>query len=156
MPDGHIQHACSGEELRCEFERTLKGEYCAEKSEVRLDGLRLCQRHAERIRFEEQIAYWRAMVAHIQLWSGEAHRRGRQDVVGLLEVERERASGALQSASEELQSNRDGRSPESEDGHVSRDGEGGEDGSGDGRAPPSWWPPLFLLSVLRSLAVVVG
>jgi hypothetical protein len=58
-------------------------------------------------------------------------------VVRLLEIERARASAALEDASEELQRSRDG-----------------EDGSGDGRAPPPWWSPLFLLSVLTSLTSI--
>jgi hypothetical protein len=159
VSDGYIQHPLfSRGEPRCEFERTLKGEYCGENSEVRLDGLRLCERHTTQLRLQERLAYWWAMVAHIELWSGEAHRRGRKDVVGLLEVEWERASGALEIAYDALQSNRDGRSPEGEDGKisrdgkVSRDGEDGEGGSGDGRAPPPWWPPLLLL-LLLSLCV---
>ena len=66
----------SRREFRCEFERTLKGEYCRENGEVRLDGLRLCERHADRLRLEERVAYWRAMLAHVELWSGEARSTG--------------------------------------------------------------------------------
>ncbi|HSL00621.1 MAG TPA: hypothetical protein VK869_09820 [Rubrobacteraceae bacterium] len=126
MSDGSIQHPLLDGDVRCEFERTLSGEYCAEEGQVQLDGLRLCERHATQLRLEGRAAYWRAMVAHIELWSGEAQRRGSKDVVRLLEVERERSTAALESASEELQRSRDGRS------------EDGEDGSGDGRAPPPW------------------
>jgi hypothetical protein len=146
MSDGYIQHRLYGGEPGCEFERTLRGEYCGEKSEVRLDGLRLCERHSDQLRLGERIGYWRAILAHIQLWSGEARSRSRGDVVRLLEIERARASAALERASEELQRSRDG-----EDGEVSGNG---EDGSGDGRAPPPWWPPLLLLSVLPSLASI--
>ena len=129
MSDGYIQHRRFQEESHCEFERTLKGLCCAENGEVRLDGLRLCERHADRLRLEEREVYWRAMLAHVELWSGEARSRGRDDVVRLLEIERLRTSAALERAYEELQKGRDG-----------------EDGSGNGRAPPLW-PPLFLLSV---------
>jgi hypothetical protein len=146
MSDGYIQQRLRRGELGCEFERTLRGEYCGEKSEVRLDGLRLCECHADYLRLDERVGYWRAILAHIQLWSGEARSRGRGDVVRLIEIERARASAALERASEELQGSRDG-----EDGEVSRNG---EDGSGDGRAPPPWWPPLFLLSILPSLTLI--
>jgi hypothetical protein len=146
MSDGYIQHRLRGGEPGCEFERTLRGEYCGENSEVRLDGLRLCERHSDQLRLEERVGYWRAILAHIWLWSGEARRRGRGDVVRFLEIERARTSAALERASEELQGSRDG-----EDGEVSRNG---EDGSGDGRAPPPWWPPLFLLSILPSLTLI--
>jgi hypothetical protein len=119
-------------EHRCEFERTLRGEYCTENGEVRPDGLRLCERHAERLRLEGRVAYWLAMLAHIRLWSGEARSRARDDVVRLLEIERARSTAALERVYEELRNSRDG-----------------EDGSRDGRAPPPL-PPLFLL---LSLAV---
>jgi hypothetical protein len=138
MFDGRIPHHDDGEDQYwCEFERTLKGEYCTENGEVRLDGLRLCSRHAGLLRLEERIAYWQAMLAHVQLWSGEARSRGRWDIVRLLGIERARASAALGRTSEEL-----------EELEESREGEE-EDGSGDGRAPPLW-PPLFLLSLAVS------
>jgi hypothetical protein len=126
MSDQNIQHRRFQEEHRCEFEQTLKGEYCPENREVRLDGLRLCNRHASQVRLEEQMAYWQAMLAHAELWSGEARRRGRDDLVRLLEIERARASAALGRTSEEL-----------EELEESRDGQE-EDGSGNGRAPPLW------------------
>jgi hypothetical protein len=133
----HDPHQDGNNHYWCEFELTLKGEYCKENAEVRLDGSRLCERHASRLRLDERVAYWRAILAHIRLWSGEARTRGREDVVGLLEIERTRASTALERVYEELHSSLDGK--------VSRDGEDGEVDSGDGRAPPPWWPPLLLL-----------
>jgi hypothetical protein len=107
MFDGHIPHydphqVGEGQDW-CEFERTLKGEYCTENGEVRLDGLMLCNRHAGLLRLEERMAYWKAMLAHVELWSGEARRRGRADVVRLLEIERARASAALGRTSEDLE-----------------------------------------------------
>jgi hypothetical protein len=138
MSDGYIQSRGLRVEARCEFERTLRGEYCGEKGAVGLDGLRLCQRHADRLRLEDLMTYWRAMLAHVELWSGEARSRGRGEVVRLIEIERVRASAALGRASEEL-----------EELEASRHW---EDGSGDGRAPPLW-PPLLLLSLLLSGAV---
>ena len=123
MSDAYIQHQGFQGEHCCEFERTLKGEYCEEKSEVRLDGLRVCERHAYRLQLEERAAYWRAMLAHIRLWSGEARSRERDDVVRLLEIERARSTAALERVYEELQESRYGD---------------GNDGSGDGRAPPLW------------------
>jgi hypothetical protein len=121
MSDGYIQDRLFGGELRCEFELTLNGEYCAQNAGVSLDGLRLCEPHAERLWLEERVAYWRAMLAHIRLWSGEARSRERDDVVRLLEIERARSAAALERVYEELQESRYGD---------------GKDGSGDGRAPP--------------------
>jgi hypothetical protein len=92
------EHSANGH-LRCEFEGALKGEYCTEEGEIRLDGLRLCNRHADQIRLEERVAYWRAILAHIELWSGEARSRSRWDIVRLLEIERARLSAALGRAS---------------------------------------------------------
>jgi hypothetical protein len=124
MPDRYIQHGGLRRESRCEFERTLKGEYCPEDGEIRLDGLTLCNLHAYRLRLEERVTYWRAMFAHVELWFGEARRRGRADVLRLLEIERARVLTGLGRASEEMDEIQDGR-------HE-------EDRSGDGRAPPLW------------------
>jgi hypothetical protein len=122
----YIQDEGPSRESRCEFERTLKGEYCPEDAEVRLDGLTLCERHADRLRLEERLTYWRAILAHVELWSGEARRRGRADVARLLEIERARVLAELERATQV------------------EDGRHGEDASGEGRAPPLWLP-LFLL-----------
>ena len=109
MADGYIQDGLFlGGEPRCEFERTLEGEYCGEPGEVRLDGLGLCGRHADRLRLRERVAYWRAILAHVDLWSREASRRGRGDVLELLGVEGARASEVLERAREGLRRNRDG------------------------------------------------
>jgi hypothetical protein len=127
MANRYIQHRGPREVHRCEFERTLKGEYCPEDGEVRPDGLTLCNRHAERLRLEERVTYWRAILAHVELWSGEARRRSRGDVVRLLEIERARVLAELERATEVEYGRRE------------------EDGSGDGRPPPLRLP-LFLRS----------
>ena len=132
----YIQHLGLRGKSRCQFERTLNGDYCGEESAVNLYGVRLCRHHTARLRLEERVTYWRAMLAHVELWSGEARSRGRREVVRLLELERTRVSTALGRASEELQELEDGRH--------------GDDGSGDGRAP---WPPLFPLGLLLSGAI---
>src|SRR5215210_819435 len=142
MFDGRIPHRDPHHEgaeghYWCEFERTLKGEYCTENGEARLDGLRLCSRHAGLLRLEERTAYWRAMLAHVELWSWEARRRGRGEVVHLLKIERARILAELGRASEqteELEESRDGKE---------------EDGSGNGRGP-LLWPPSFLMCLAVS------
>ena len=70
MSDRYIQDRRPGRESRCKFERTLKGEYCPEEGAVKLHGLTLCDRHADRLRLEERVTYWRAILAHMELWSG--------------------------------------------------------------------------------------
>jgi hypothetical protein len=121
---GHDPHQRIPGEPRCEFERTLKGEYCQENGDVGLDGLRLCKRHAGLFRLEGQGNYWRAMLAHVELWFGEARSRGRDDVAGLLEIERSRSVAALGRVLEDLEESRDGNS------------EGSEGGSGVGSGLP--------------------
>jgi hypothetical protein len=118
---GRDLHRLIPRELRCEFERTLKGERCSDNGDVVLEGLWLCERHAYRLWLEERAAYWRAMLAHAELWSGEGRSRGRDDVVGLLEKERARSAAALGRALEDLEESR---------------GWDGEVGSGNGRGPP--------------------
>ena len=82
--------------FRCEFERTLKGEYCGQEGQLRLDGLLLCVTHTRQLILEERVAYWRAMLAHIEVWSREARTRGREDIVDLLGIERLKTSAALE------------------------------------------------------------
>jgi hypothetical protein len=73
----------------------------AQKEEV--DGLLLCERHALEAKLEGQIECWGGMLFHIDLWSREASRREREDVVGLLEVQRMEAMCARQRARTDLE-----------------------------------------------------
>jgi hypothetical protein len=127
---------------RCEFEATLKGEYCGQIGHVRLDGLLVCERHARQLRLEEQVAYCRALLAHIELWSREARTRGREDIASLLGIERGRASAALgRVLLEDLE-----RGEGDAGWGAGRDGngKGGDGRGGDGKVIPLW-PPLLLL-----------
>jgi hypothetical protein len=108
MSDAYIQHQGFQGEHRCEFERTRKGRCCTEITEVKLDGLWLCERHAERLRLEERATCWRAILAHIKLWSAEARNRESDDVLRLLEIEQLRASAALERVLKDLEDSRDG------------------------------------------------
>jgi hypothetical protein len=76
MFDAYIQHHGYQEVHRCEFEGTRKGRCCTEIGEVKLDGLRLCERHAERLRLEERATCWRAILAHINGPERQATGRG--------------------------------------------------------------------------------
>ena len=146
MFDGSI-HSQGGEgQYWCEFESTLKGEYCGKRGQLSLDGLLLCETHARQLRLEERVAYCRAMLAHIELWSRAARSRGREDIVDLLGIERRKASAALgRILLEELEpatvtlassNGRDGNG-------KGADGKGAGKG-GDGKVIPLW-PPLPLL-----------
>jgi hypothetical protein len=75
---------------------------CAQPAREIVDGLLLCERHALEAKLEGQIECWEEMLFHIDLWSREARRRQRQDVVGLLEDQRTQAISASHRASEDL------------------------------------------------------
>ena len=131
MGDGFIQHRGTKGEARCEFDRTLQGEYCPENGEVKLDSSMFCNRHADHLRVTERVTYWRAILAHVELWSGEARRTGRKDLMRLFEIEGARASAELGRALEAMERLEDERHSGAR--------------SGDGEAP-SLRP--FLLSLL--------
>ena len=75
---------------------------CAEAAREEVDCLLLCERHALEAKLEGQIECWGEMLLHIALWSREASRRQREDVVGLLDAERAKAAAAMERAYEDL------------------------------------------------------
>ena|SRR5215212_1291782 len=91
------------EQLRCEVNKTLEGEYCKNPGTQRtIDGL-LCEKHARQLGLEERIACWRAILLHIELWTKTAHRRGRENIVRLFQLERAEDAAALARAYEDLE-----------------------------------------------------
>jgi hypothetical protein len=93
----------SREQPLCEVSDALKGEYCQNKgTQKTMDGL-LCEQHARQFGLEERMACWEAILLHIELWSKAAHRRGREDVVLLLQVERAEVAAALKRLYEDLE-----------------------------------------------------
>src|SRR5215204_3580119 len=86
----------------CEIDHLFDGASCVEAAKEEVDGLVFCERHALEVKLEGQISCWEEMLFHIDLWSREASRRKRQDVVGLLDVERAKATSAMQRACEDL------------------------------------------------------
>src|SRR5829696_7784940 len=75
---------------------------CSGCAQEDVDGLLLCERHALEAKLEGQIECWGGMLFHIDLWSREASRRKREDIVGLLEVQRMEAMSARQRARTDL------------------------------------------------------
>jgi hypothetical protein len=75
---------------------------CAESPKEMVDGLVLCEKHALETKLEGQIECWGEMLFHIDLWSREARRRERPDVVGLLEDQRVEAMSARNRAYADL------------------------------------------------------
>ena len=98
----HASHAREGP--RCEVSDTLTGGYCEKPGTQRtIDGLLLCEPHARQFGLDERIACWEAILLHIELWSKAARRRGREDIVRLLHLERAEAAAALARAHEDLE-----------------------------------------------------
>ena len=87
---------------QCEINHLFDGASCVEAAKENVDGLLLCERHALEAKLEGQISCWGEMLFHIDLWSREAVRREREDVVELLEVQRVEATSARHRAYEDL------------------------------------------------------
>jgi hypothetical protein len=86
----------------CEVYHLFGGTPCAKAAKENVDGLVFCERHALEAKLEGQIECWEEMLFHIDLWSREAARRDREDVVELLEVERVEATSAKRRAYSDL------------------------------------------------------
>src|ERR687897_589978 len=97
-PQGHTSERRSP----CQINHLFGGASCVEAAKEKVDGLLLCQRHALEVKLEGQISCWGEMLFHIDLWSREASRRKREDVVGLLEDQRIQATSARQMAYADL------------------------------------------------------
>src|ERR687898_2141460 len=97
-PQGHS----SERRYYCEINHLFGGASCVEAAKEKVDGLHLCQRHALEVKLEGQISCWDEMLFHIDLWSREASRREREDVVELLEDQRVEATSARHGACEDL------------------------------------------------------
>src|SRR5215211_8645465 len=95
------RHSLQGR-TRCEINHLFGGARCTEAGKEKVDSLLLCERHALEVKLEGQIECWGGMLFHIELWSREARRREREDVVGLLEDQQAEASSARQLARTDL------------------------------------------------------
>jgi hypothetical protein len=103
MYEGTSSNRHANEQLRCEVNKSLKGGYCENPGTQRtMEGL-LCELHARQLGSEERMACWEAILLHIELWSKVARRRGREDIVRLLKIERAEAAAAFKRASEDLE-----------------------------------------------------
>src|SRR5215207_9012998 len=86
----------------CEINPLCGGAPCPMAGKEKVDALVLCERHALEVKLEGQVECWGGMLFHIELWSREARRREREDIVGLLEVQRDQAISARQLARTDL------------------------------------------------------
>ena len=102
MRENKAQGHSSERRSPCEINHLFGGASCVEAAKEKVDGLLLCERHALEVKLEGQIECWGEMLFHIELWSREARRRQRPDVVGLLEDQRIEATSARQRAYDDL------------------------------------------------------
>src|SRR5215210_3600626 len=102
MRENKAQRHTSEKRPPCEINHLFDGASCVEAAKEKVDGLLLCERHALEVKLEGQISCWGEMLFHIDLWSREASRRQREDVVGLLEDQRIEATSARQMAYADL------------------------------------------------------
>ena len=102
MRENKAQRHTSERRSPCEINHLFDGASCVEVAGEKVDGLLLCERHALETKLEGQISCWGEMLFHIDLWSREARRRERPDVVELLQDQREQATSAIERAYEEL------------------------------------------------------
>ena len=102
MRENKPQEHSSEEHYYCQINHLFGGAPCAKVAKEIIDGLVLCERHALEAKLEGQIECWDGILAHVDLWRREASRRDRPDIVGLLEVERVKATSAIARAYEDL------------------------------------------------------
>jgi hypothetical protein len=111
MRENKAQGHSSEKPSLCEIGHLFDGASCVEAAKEKVDGLLLCERHALEVKLEGQISCWGEMLFHIDLWSREAARRDREDVVRLLEVQRVEATSARHRAYSDLDVLRKGETP---------------------------------------------
>jgi hypothetical protein len=103
MREDKAQGRSSENRSPCEINHLFDGASCVEGAKEQVDGLLLCERHALEAKLEGQIECWGGMLFHIDLWSREARRRKRPEVVRLLEDQRTQATSAIEQATEDLE-----------------------------------------------------
>ena len=102
MRENKVQRHTSENRSPCQINHLFGGAPCPKAGEETIDGLLLCERHALETKLEGQIECWGGMLFHIDLWSREARRRQRPDVVELLQDQRAEATSAIERAYEDL------------------------------------------------------
>src|ERR687897_2382240 len=100
---GHTSKERSPSGFPCQIDHLFGGASCVEAAKEEVDGLGLCERHALEAKLEGQIGCWGEMLFHIDIWSREARRRHRPDVVVLLEDQRAEVTSARHRAFEDLE-----------------------------------------------------
>jgi hypothetical protein len=86
----------------CEVEGTLKGGHCEERSEVMLDGLLLCERHAHQLEAQDKIDLLRGIISCLDLCLSNLALRRDTNLIRLLRAKRAGAAAEMELASQEL------------------------------------------------------
>jgi hypothetical protein len=102
MPGRRILYQPARSQPNCEFEGTLKGGHCEERSEVMLDGLLVCERHAHQLEAQDKIDLLRGIISCLELCLSNLALRRDTNLVGLLRAERAGAAAEMEPAYEEL------------------------------------------------------
>jgi hypothetical protein len=102
MSENKAQRHTTQKRSPCQINHLFDGVSCVEAAKEKVDGLLLCERHVLEAKLEGQIECWDEMLFHIDLWSREARRRDRPDVVGLLQDQRAQGTSAIERAYEDL------------------------------------------------------
>src|SRR5215210_5029709 len=111
MSENKAQSLSSEMQSPCQIYHLFGRATCVESAKEKVDSLLLCERHALEAKLEGQIECWGEMLFHIDLWSREAARREREDVVELLEDQRVEAISARHRAYEDLDVLRSSETP---------------------------------------------
>src|SRR5215207_5458340 len=102
MRENKVQRHTSENWSPCQINHLFGGAPCPKAAKENVDGLLLCERHALEAKLEGQIECWGGMLFHIDLWSRQARRRQRPDVVELPQDQRAEATSAIERAYEDL------------------------------------------------------
>ena len=89
-------------QYRCEFDHTLKGQFCEKRGELRLDDLLLCERHACQLEAQERVDLLRGIISCLELCLSNLALRRDTNLVGHLRAERAGAARDLELACQEL------------------------------------------------------
>jgi len=100
---GHrIFYQPAKDQLSCEFEGTLKGEHCEERAEVMLDGLLLCEHHAQQLETQDKIDLLQGIISCVEPCLANLALRRDTNLVRLLRAKRAGAAAQMELAYQEL------------------------------------------------------
>jgi hypothetical protein len=102
MSGGRIPTQYAKDQISCEVEGTLKGGHCEERAEVMLDGLHLCERHAQQLEAQDKVDLLRGIISCLELCLSNLALRRDTNLIRLLRAKRAGAAAEMELAYEEL------------------------------------------------------